>query len=1069
MNFENIANTYWRNIQQTQGEVDATAELSLHTHLKTFLEQAATHLGYAAHITHEPRRMEIGRPDFVVKVQSGAVLGYIEAEAPDKNLDALTGHAQAQNARFIKNLDNFLLTNFVDFRLYTDGTLRATAEVRSANSIATLLDRFLGAQPMHIETPAVLAKHLARRTRELQTQIAATLKDEGSDVYRMFDAFKATLLTTLSPDDFADMYAQTLAYGLFAARCTLPNATHFSRLTAANALPRSNPFLRQLFHLVASPTLAENVTYVLDEIAVLLQNVSTAMLRTAFTTKTHSEDPVIHFYETFLAAYAPQRRVERGVYYTPPQVISYIVRSVDTLLKTQLKKRDGLADDDTLILDPATGTGGFLVAVLSHIREYVTETYGSGEWTRYVNAELVRRLFGFELLVAPYTIAHLKMSLFLQTQGWQADERLRIYLTNTLEEPVEKESYAFAGFISDEANAAVSVKKDAPILAILGNPPYQRESANPSRDSKGKLTFIGQLIEDYKQVDGKVIGGRDQKRPVQSDYVKFVRWGQWRIKQSGEGVMGYIVNNSFLDGQVFRGMRQSLMNSFNAIYLLNLHGNSRRKEEVPLGQADQNVFDIQQGVAILLCVKARENSAPAAVFYADLWGTREEKYRALSESDVHTTEWTELKPTSPHYLFVPQETAHLAEYERGWEISDIFPQSSTGIFTSRDKVTIHRTPEQVRDVVTDFLSLSETEVREKYGVKDSKNWTVRAAQADLGNHPDIDGHITPIRYRPFDTRYTYYTGQSNGFHTYPAPKMSPHLLAGKNVSLTVHRGVRSADWQHAMVTDGITEKSYLSNKSEPTAHVFPLYVYPEPLALCVCRVVRSPVWQHALVTDDITEKCYVSNRGSESSQIFPLYLNPHPEASALTTERYLNLNPDFLKAFSAALELPQADASGLPQGVAAEEIFAYIYAVLFRPSYRERYNEFLKYGFPRIPLPKNIAHFRKMAELGQALINWHLGRSDIPPRHRFEGEGEGIVSKIRYEDGNIWINQTQHFTDVPIDVWEFEVGAYQVCEKWLKDRRGETLSRAEVQHYRGILVAVAETLGIMSELDEGVL
>ena len=1070
MQFKAIANTYWRNIQQTRGEVDATAELSLHTHLKTFLEQAAAHLGYGVTLTHEPRRLEIGRPDFVVKVPSGGFLGYIEAEAPNKNLEALTGHAQSQNARFIKNLDNFLLTNFIEFRLYTGGALRASAKFSgtdegSANSVAALLDRFLGARPMSIETPAVLAKHLARRTSELQTQIAATLKDEGSDVYRMFSAFKATLLSTLSPSDFADMYAQTLAYGLFAARCTLPNATHFSRLTAAEALPRSNPFLRQLFHLVASPTLEENVTYILDELANLLQNVSTTMLRTAFATKTHSEDPVIHFYESFLAAYAPRRRVERGVYYTPPQVISYIVRSVDTLLKTHLKKQDGLADDATLILDPATGTGGFLLAVLSHIREYVTETYGSGEWARYVNGELVQRLFGFELLVAPYTIAHLKMSLFLQTQGWQADERLRIYLTNTLEEPVEKERYAFAGFISDEANAAVSVKKDAPILAIIGNPPYQRESANPSRDSQGELTFIGRLIEDYKQVDGKVIGGRDQKRPLQSDYVKFIRWAQWRIKQSGEGVIGYVVNNSFLDGQVFRGMRQSLMDSFNAIYLLNLHGNSRREEDVPPGQKDQNVFDIQQGVALLLCVKERENSAPAAVFYADLWGTREEKYRALSESDVHTTAWTELEPTSPHYLFVPQETAHLAEYERGWEISDIFPQSSTGIFTSRDKVTIHRTPEQVRDVVTDFLSLSEAEVREKYAVKDSKNWTVRAAQADLGNHPDIEGHITPIRYRPFDTRYTYYTGQSNGFHTYPAPKMSPHLLSGTNVSLAVHRGIRSAVWQHAMVTSQITEKSYLSNKSEPTAHVFPLYVYPEPLALCACRVVRSPVWQHALVTNGITEKCYISNRGSESSQIFPLYLNPHPEALELTTERYLNLNPDFLKAFSEALGVPQADVSGLPSGVAPEEIFAYIYAVLYCPAYRERYNAFLKYGFPRIPLPKDIARFRKMAALGQALINWHLGKIDIPPRHRFEGEGEGVVSKIRYEDGNIWINRTQRFTDVPIEVWEFEVGAYQVCEKWLRDRRGEALSRAEVQHYRGILVAIAETLSIMTELD----
>ena len=1007
MNFENIANTYWRNIQQTQGEVDATAELSLHTHLKTFLEQAAAHLGYAAHITHEPRRMEIGRPDFVVKVQNGGVLGYIEAEAPDKNLDALTGHAQAQNARFIKNLDNFLLTNFVDFRLYTDGTLRATAEVRSANSIATLLDRFLGAQPMHIETPAVLAKHLARRTRELQTQIAATLKDEGSDVYRMFDAFKATLLTTLSPDDFADMYAQTLAYGLFAARCTLPNATHFSRLTAANALPRSNPFLRQLFHLVASPTLEENVTYVLDEIAVLLQNVSTAMLRTAFTTKTHSEDPVIHFYETFLAAYAPQRRVERGVYYTPPQVISYIVRSVDTLLKTQLKKRDGLADDDTLILDPATGTGGFLVAVLSHIREYVTETYGSGEWTRYVNAELVRRLFGFELLVAPYTIAHLKMSLFLQTQGWQADERLRIYLTNTLEEPVEKESYAFAGFISDESNAAVSVKRDAPILAIVGNPPYTEASPNPSR-VKGELTFIGRLIENYKKIDGERL---KTKGALQADYVKFIRWAQWKIKQAGEGVMGYIVSNGFLNGTDFRGMRQSLMNSFNALYLFNLHGSSIIKEAIPEGKKNENVFNIQQGVAILLCVKTRDNADVAKVFYADLWGSRAEKYQTLAESDVQSTQWTELQPTSPGYLFVPQDTERRAAYEEGWKITDIFHVHSAGIITARDKFTIHRTPEAVRDTVTDFVGLSAEEARAKYQLRrDTTSWQIAAAQADLQNHPDIENHIVSVRYRPFDTRFTYYTGKAQGFHNTPSRKTMRHLLM-------------------------------------------------DNLALCVCFGVTSPAWKHVFVTDRIIVNGGLSSRSSEGAHVFPLYLYPTPETLELTSERSPNLKPEFIDALSEKLGTAQ---------ITPEDILGYLYAVLHSPAYRERYYDFLKYDFPRIPLPKNIAHFRKMAELGQALINWHLGRSDIPPRHRFEGEGEGIVSKIRYEDGNIWINQTQHFTDVPIDVWEFEAGAYQVCDKWLKDRRGETLSRAEVQHYRGILVAIAETLGIMSELDGGV-
>ena len=558
MSFQQICRTYQQDIQSAHAQTDATAELSLHPHLKTFLEKTAEFLGHEITVISEPRKLEVGRPDFVV--QSGLLpVGYIEAEAYGRDLEALTGHAQTQNERFIENLDNFILTNFVEFQLYAESQLRITARITddSTAALENLLDRFLSAQLTQMSSPEVLAKHLARRTRELQTQIAATLKDENSDIYLMFSAFKERLLTTLTPDDFADMYAQTLAYGLFAARCTLPNGTNFSRLTAYAALPPSNPFLQRLFHQVASPNLEGNITYILDDVANLLANVPTELLRTAFVFQAHSEDPVIHFYETFLAEYDPQRRVDRGVYYTPPQVISYIVRSVDALLKTALHKPDGLADDSALILDPATGTGGFLLAVLNHISEYITTTYGAGIWNRYINdPQLVQRLFGFEILVAPYTIAHLKVSLFLRAQGWGAAERLRVYLTNTLEEPVEKEQSIFAEFISNEANAAVSVKRDEPLLVILGNPPYPHHSMNPSRDSNGNFTFIGRLIEDYKQVDGQLLGEKNPKA-LQGDYVKFIRWAQWRIDRNGEGIIGYIVNNGFLDGPVFRGMRNT--------------------------------------------------------------------------------------------------------------------------------------------------------------------------------------------------------------------------------------------------------------------------------------------------------------------------------------------------------------------------------------------------------------------------------------------------------------------------------------------------------------------------------
>ena len=1028
MSFQQICSTYWQNIQHTHAESDATAELSSHTHLKTFLEETVRLQGHPFTIIHEPRRLDIGRPDFVVK--DGLLpVGYIEAEAYYRNLDALTGHAETQNARFIENLDNFILTNFAEFRLYTEGQLRATAHITAGSevSLETLLERFMSASPTQIATPEALAKYLARRTRELQTQVAMVLTDENSYISYMFTAFRELLLTTLTPDEFADMYAQTLAYGLFAARCTLPNATNFSRLTAYDALPRSNPFLRQLFYQVASPELDDNVKWILDDIATLLRNVPTEMLRTAFVTKTHFEDPVIHFYETFLAEYDPQRRVDRGVYYTPPQVISYIVRSVDSLLKTVLNRHDGLADDNTLILDPATGTGGFLMTVLDQVKKYVTHTYGTAEWTQYINAQLVKRIFGFELLVAPYTIAHLKLSLFLQAQGWRADDRLCIYLTNTLEDPGEEQQpLPFAEFISEEANAALSVKRDEPLLVILGNPPYQRKSANPSRTKRGELTFIGELMEDYKQVNGKPLDEENQS--LQADYAKFIRWAQWRIDKNGEGVIGYIVNNSFLDGPVFRGMRQSLLNSFNTIYLLNLHGNNRRKEAVPVGRKDENVFDILQGVSILLCVKQRDNPAPAKVYYTDMWGHREEKYNTLSETDVQTTEWCELQPTSPYYLFVLQAVEQRTEYEAGWEVSDIFQTSSTGIVTSRDKLTLHHIEQALRDTVTDFVSLAEPEVRQRYNLKDSGDWSVKSAQADLRNHPDAEQHVSRVRYRPFDMRWTYYTGQSSGFHTRPREDVMRHLRK-------------------------------------------------ENLALCVCRVVKSPVWQNALIANNITDKSYISNRTSESAHVFPLYLYPDPEEFGLATERSLNLKPAFLTALSEALELPQTAPFNLPEGVSPEEILGYIYAVLYSLTYRERYYEFLKYGFPLIPLPRDIGHFRSLAALGQRLIDCHLlkdvsrrevaptGR-EVPVLHRFEGEGEGVVSKVRYLDRRVWINPTQCFTDVPLEVWEYEIGAYQVCEKWLRDRKGEVLRHAEVRQYRAILVAVTETLRIMAAIDD---
>lgn len=501
--------------------------------------------------------------------------------------------------------------------------------------------------------------------------------------------------------------------------------------------------------------------------------------------------------------------------------------------------------------------------------------------------------------------------------------------------------------------------------------------------------------------------------------MKFIRWAQWRIDRNGEGVLGYIVNNSFLCGPTFRGMRHSLLGSFNTIYILNLHGSIRIQERVPDGEKDKNVFDISQGVCILLCVKERDNPEPAKVYYADMWGNREEKYRKLFEKDVQSTEWSKLQPESHQYFFVPYPTGYSAEYDTGWKVSDIFINSVVGIVTGRDtKLTIHQTTEELKETVTDFVSLSVEEARERYNLgKDTQDWKVHLAQADIRNHPDSNLHIKPIHYRAFDARWTYYTGKSKGFHQRPRIEIMRHLLE-------------------------------------------------ENTALCVCRIVTSRRWQHALITDKITDKCCISNRGSESAHVFPLYLYPDSGGLGLDIERELNFKQAFLTAFAESLGVPQIPPLNLPEDITPEEILAYIYAVLYSRSYRERYYEFLRYDFPRIPLPQDIDYFRNLAALGQELINWHLLTDvQIPPRHRFEGEGEGVVRKPRHEDGNVWINDTQHFTNVPADVWEYEIGAYQVCEKWLKDRKGKTLSHEEIRLYPMIMASITETLRIMTAID----
>ncbi|MFA5629718.1 MAG: type ISP restriction/modification enzyme, partial [Dehalococcoidales bacterium] len=887
-------------------------------------------------------------------------------------------------------------------------------------AVTTLFANFLSHRAEKVGTPKELAEKMARLAHMVRELIieAFNKEEENGALHVQLTAFRENLIPDLSPGQFADMYAQTIAYGLFAARCTAPESRTFTRQNAAYLLPKTNPFLRKLFNNIAGPDLDDRISWLVDDLAQVLAQADMEAVLKNFGKHSGKEDPVVHFYETFLKAYDPKVREMRGVYYTPEPVVSYIVRSIDYLLKTRFDKPQGLADEDTFILDPATGTATFLYNVINEIHQ----SFGGqeGMWNDYVAEKLLKRIFGFELLMAPYAVAHLKLGLLLQETGYKfhSDERLGIYLTNTLDEAIKHTETLFSQWISEEANAAADIKKEKPIMVVLGNPPYSGSSANNGE-------WIRRLIETYKTVDGKPLGEKNPKM-LQDDYVKFIRFGQWRIEKTGQGILGFITNHGYIDNITFRGMRQSLMNTFTDIYILNLHGNSKKKEVAPDGGKDENVFDIQQGVSIGIFVKEQGKDVPAKVHYADLWGLREGKYKSLFESDMASTEWTELEPGSPYYFFIQRNETDLDEYMQGWKVNDIFLINNAGLFTSRDKLTIHSSRKEVDDTIHNFVSLLPEEARNKYQLgEDVDDWKVSLAQKDLQDTGLKNELIVPILYRPFDVRYTYYTGKSRGFHCRPRGDVMKHMILGDNLALMSMR-----------------------------------------------QVALNESYTHFGVTRFISDnRAFYSNKGYE--YLFPLYLYPaEGEMNFDGNERRPNLNADFIKELEGKLGLQFIDdgKGDLIETFGPEDIFNYAYAIFHSPTYRTRYAEFLKIDFPRLPLTSDKGLFKSLAEKGGELVSLHLMEAPAlnTPITKYPIDGSHKVEKVAYDEKNqrVYINKTQYFEGVPTEVWDFHIGGYQVCHKWLKDRRGRTLSYDELVHYQKIVIALKETIRLMKEIDE---
>jgi hypothetical protein len=1076
---------YLKAIERALSRGDAT-EHTYRSYLQTFLESR-----HAVDATNEPKREKCGAPDYVVSRRKDRLtIGYVEAK--DIDVDLTQVEKSEQLRRYLQHLPNLLLTDYLEFRWFRQRDAKSKKEgaarlgrVGAGGKIVSnadeqtkalqLIDSFLDEKPLRITSAHDLAVRLAHFTHLIRDIIAEAYANGGAS-QQLRDwraAFAATLLPELDVQsdktkekeavaEFADMFAQTLAYGLFSARAASPGG-RFSREQARKLIPRTNPFLRTFFEQITGTELDdEPFAGFVDDIIQTLAYADIDDILRDFGKRGRRTDPVVHFYETFLQAYDPKLRELRGVYYTPEPVVNYIVESIDHVLKDKFALKNGLADRSkitvarkegekevreeshrVLILDPATGTATFLYRVLDFIRSQFERSRNLGAWGDYVHEHLLPRLFGFELLMAPYAVAHFKLGLALAArdqpelwrQNWsyepRQNERINVFLTNTLED-LEKtaEQLGPLRMLSNEANSAYEIKKHKPVLVVLGNPPYSGHSAN-----KGE--WIGRLVRDYYKCDGKPLGERNPKW-LQDDYVKFIRWGQWRIEQTGQGILGFITNHGYLDNPTFRGMRQNLMSTFDEIYLVDLHGNSKKKEVDPeTGAPDKNVFDIQQGVAIGIFVRhpaKKTKKETCVVRHAHLYSPkRDVKYKWLDAHTIENTKWTKLNPTSPNYYFLPRDLSLSEEYERGWSVPDAMPVTVIGPNSHRDSFAIAFDLEEAKKRLRDLGNpkLPAQQFLERYDLAENHEWTVRKARAALPKS------VTPQRclYRPFDERFMLY-----GKFAFDRPReeLNLHLLS-ENIALIVTRQATQAFSVFATIL---------------------------------------PVGQHKLATP------------YDGSYVAPVYLYPNGKLAdddlfvreqAEQERRRPNFSAEFIKDLCERLNVKFVrDGFGKPskREIGPELVFNYIYAVFHSPGYRSRYAEFLRGDFPRVPLTRDYAFFEELAGFGGHLVDLHARENGNGNGISFPIKGSNVIEEVRYQEpastgkdrhpGRVWINGEQYFEGIAPALWEFPIGGYLPAQRWLKDRIGRSLSFGDMTNYPRIIFALGETGRLMNEIDKSI-
>jgi predicted helicase len=1006
--------------------------------------------------TNEPTGKNYGKPDYSI-IKNGIEIGFIEAkDIGDKDLEGKkkNGGNQEQFDRYKSGLQNLIITDYLDFHFYNYSILYAKIAIgkiengsivplpENFEQFTNLFKNFTETISQTIKSSERLAKLMAGQARLMAFSIEEALNDDDkngilSDLKKQMLEFQKMLISDIDNKSFSDLYSQTIAYGMFAARYHDPTLETFSREEAVKLIPKSNPFLRKLFKDVADENLDYRLVWTINVLVRIFLASDVASIMKNFGKSSKKEDPVINFYEIFLSEYNKALRKERGVWYTPQPVVNFIVRAVDDILKTEFDLPEGLADSSkkkikvnyqgkqiekevhkVQILDPATGTGTFIAETIKHIHKKYEGMQGI--WSKYVEDDLIPRVNGFELLMASYAMAHLKLDMLLTETGYvpTKDQRLRVFLTNSLEEPHPDTGTLWGNLLSDEADQANEIKRDTPVMCIIGNPPYSGESAN-----KGE--WIMKLMEDYKKEPGGVQKLQERNpKWINDDYVKFLRYGQHYIEKNGQGVLAFINPHGFLDNPTFRGMRWQLLKTYDKIYVLDLHGNSNKYETSPDGSFDGNVFDIMQGVSINIFIKTgkKKQSELGKVLHFDVFGKKEIKFDFLNENSIFTINYNQIPNLGPNYYFVSKNFSEQLNYNKGFSVNELFIINGVGLTTAHDEFVINKNKNKLLDSFTKFQSSPRDYeyLHKDFNVKKKNGWDILQGYDNIKNEIDLSKYIEPISYRPFDSRYVFYEDK---LVWRTVRKVMNHFLLGENTGLVFRRQQPESNDLYVFCSNKIIADGYIRSDNKGGESVAPLYRYHE-----------------------------IENQQSIDQK----------------TGREPNLNLDIVSQIATKIDLIFTNEKELTKDTFAPiDILDYIYAVLHSPTYREKYKDFLKIDFPRVPYPKDKDTFWTLVKLGGEIRQIHLLESAVveKPISKYPHSGTNVVGKTKYENGNVYINETQCFEDVPEVAWNFCIGGYQPAQKWLKDRK-EELQIEDIRHYMKIIVALTETDRLMKEIDK---